>query len=71
MKNLVGLKELRQNVGKYVKRIARGESFIVIKKAKPIFKLMPLHEDGLWEEVIDFTAIRRGGVRINELLKRL
>lgn len=70
MKNLIGLKALRQDVTKYARRVAQGESFIVLKKSRPIFKITPV-EDGAWEEVIDFTKIRRGGVRMQDVLSRL
>lgn len=70
MKNIVGLKELRQNMGKYAKKVAQGDSFIVFKQSKPLFKISPPNEE-LWEEVVDFTKIKKGGVKINEILSRL
>ena len=66
----VSLKELRANVVSYAARIQKGESFVVIKRAKPLFKISPV-EDERWEEVVDFTKIRRGGVNIDEILKRI
>ncbi|OGF26419.1 hypothetical protein A2331_05805 [Candidatus Falkowbacteria bacterium RIFOXYB2_FULL_34_18] len=70
MKNIVGLKDLRQNMGKYSQKVARGESFIVFKQSKPLFKISPINEEK-WEEIIDFTKIKKGGVDINEVLSRL
>lgn len=70
MKNIVGLKELRENMNKYAERVAQGETFVVFKQSKPLFKIIPV-EDGEWEEVIDFTKIKKGGVKISELLARL
>lgn len=70
--NIVGLKELRQNPGRYASLVRQGQSFLVVKRSKPLFKLAPVEaEDGLWEEVIDFTKIKRRGVAISELLARL
>ena len=66
----VKLKELRQNLENYYKRVMDGESFIVTRRAEPLFKICPVNE-GAWEEVIDFTKIQKGGVNINDLLKRL
>lgn len=66
----VGLKELRQNVDKYIREVKRGNSLIVMRKTVPVFKLSPVNE-GDWEEVIDFTKIRKGGVDIKEVLSRL
>ena len=72
MNNIVGLKELRQNVDRYASAIQKGQSFIVVRKSKPIFKITPFKaEEGEWEEVIDFTKIKKGGVKIDDLLKRI
>ncbi|MBI2450307.1 MAG: hypothetical protein HYV47_02080 [Candidatus Nealsonbacteria bacterium] len=72
MTNLVGLKELRENVDVYVSEVQKGKSFIVMRRSKPIFKLSPPAEDSeLWEQIIDFTKIKKGGVRIKDLLSRL
>ena len=70
MKNVIGLKKLRENMTEYVKKVANGQSFIVFKQSKPLFKISPI-ENGEWEEVIDFTKISKGGVNIKEILSRL
>ncbi len=71
MENIINLKSLRQNMGDYAKKIAQGQTFIVFKQSKPLFKISPVDEDGRWEEVIDFTKIKKGGVSIDEVLSRL
>ncbi|HLD86222.1 MAG TPA: type II toxin-antitoxin system prevent-host-death family antitoxin [Patescibacteria group bacterium] len=69
---IVGLKELRQDPGRYANLVKQGQSFLVVKRSKPLFRLSPVEaEDELWEEAVDFTKIKRGGVAINELLARL
>ncbi|MDO8443789.1 MAG: hypothetical protein Q7S78_02305 [Candidatus Azambacteria bacterium] len=69
---IVGLKELRENMEKYASLIKRGRSFIVVKRSKPLFKISSVDEDdGLWETVIDFTRLRKGGISAEELLSRL
>ena len=70
MKNIVALKTLRENMQEYAQKVQEGRSFIVFKRSKPLFKISPI-EEGLWEEVIDFTKIKKGGVNIEELLQRL
>jgi len=70
MENIVGLKELRQNMAKYVKKVAQGSSFIVFKQSNPLFRILPLNDE-TWEEVADFTKIKKGGVKIDEILSRL
>jgi len=66
MKNIIGLKELRQDMAKYAKKVASGQSFIVFKQSKPLFKIAPVDEE-VWETVIDFTKIKKGGVDIDEI----
>jgi len=66
----VSLKELREDVAGYAAKVQKGASFVVIKRSKPLFKIAPV-EDEQWEEVVDFTKIRRGGVSIDEVLARL
>ncbi len=70
MKNIVGLKELRKNINKYVTRVKRGESLIVMKRTTPLFKMTSVDDDE-WEEIIDFSKIRKGGVNIKDVLSRL
>lgn len=73
MKNsIVGLKELRENIESYVSQVKRGRSFVVVRKSQPVFKISPPDEsEGLWETVIDFTKIKKGGVALKDLLSRL
>lgn len=70
MNTIIGLKELRENMETYVKKIKQGKTIIVYRHSTPLFKVSPV-ENEQWEEVIDFTKIKRGGVNIDELLKRL
>lgn len=72
MKNLIGLKKLRENTDMYIAEVQKGKSFIVVRRSKPIFKLSPPDElMDQWERVIDFTAIKKGGVNLNHFtLKR-
>lgn len=69
MEKIVGLRELRQNVEKYAREVVMGHSFIIVRRSKPLFRVGPLEEE--WEEVVDFTKIRKGGVNIKELMTRL
>lgn len=70
MERLVGLKELRQNIDKYASCVRKGEGLIVMRKSKPLFKIVPLEEEE-WEEVVDFTKLRKGGVPMRDILSRL
>ncbi|HBB38262.1 MAG TPA: hypothetical protein DEP63_00015 [Candidatus Magasanikbacteria bacterium] len=71
IKDLVTLNDLRQNMQTYIEKIAKGSSFTVYRRSKPIFRISPIEEDTAWETVIDFTKIKKGGVDIEDLLSRL
>lgn len=66
----VALKDLRTNMEKYISRISEGESFTIIRRSKPIFKISPLEVDdeSQWETVFDFTSIHKNGVPVKEVL---
>ena len=65
----VGVREFRTGIDKYVKRAAK-EEVVIYKHSKPFFRLATFEEEP-WEEVIDFTPMRKGGVLIEDLLARL
>lgn len=72
MENIIGLKELRQNMDRYAEKVKCGRSFIIFKRSKPLFKIAPaIKEEEYWEEVVDFTKIKKGGVKVDEILSRL
>lgn len=70
MNNIVNLKELRENMTKYAKRVEKGDSYIVMKRSKPLFRISPIDDEEGWETVIDFTKYRKGGISADELLSR-
>lgn len=73
-KNIVGLKELRENIEEYISRVDKGESFTIIRRSKPVFKITPLDvwgDEGIWETVADFTEINKEGVSAKDVLRVL
>ena len=70
MNNIIGLKDLRENLGNYEKLVKAGRSFVVMKRSKPIFTIGPVDTEE-WETVIDFTKFRKGGMPASELIKIL
>jgi len=72
MEKIIALNDLRQKMGFYSEQIKKGASFIVVKKSRPLFKLSPVEDsEEDWETLIDFTQVKKGGVNIKEILKRL
>ena len=70
--SIVGLKNLREHMETYISQVEKGESFIVMRRSKPIFKISSVEENNeMWERVIDFTKIKKGGIAVAELIKRL
>lgn len=69
--NTVSLKELRKDFPKYIEALHNGQSFIVVKRSKPIFQLNPISDEGTWQTIIDFTQINNNGVNADEVLAAL
>ena len=70
MDRIIGLKEFRNSFDTTIKHVNQGYKFIVLRRGKPVFEVSPVGPN-VWEEVIDFTKIKKGGVNIKELLRRL
>jgi prevent-host-death family protein len=67
--NIVGLKELRENMEIYISRVNDGESITVFRRSTPLFKLTPIETDETgWETVIDFTKETGNGISGKTLL---
>ncbi len=74
----VGLREFRENTGKYVAALKKGKKFTIFKHSKPIFAVVPASEieydldtvDGPgWETVIRFP--NKEGITTQDFLKML
>ncbi len=70
MHNIISVKQLRQDLGRYEALVSKGRSFMVMKRSRPIFRIGPI-EDENWETVIDFTKFKKGGISAKELLATL
>ena len=55
--SIIGLKELRENIETYISRVKKGDSFIVVRRSKPVFKIShPDKHEEMWEAVTDEFA---------------
>lgn len=71
---IIGLKELRENMSTYIRHTEQGKSFTVVRRSRPIFKLVPVDEwgdEGTWETLIDFRKINPRGVPIEDVIASL
>lgn len=51
--NLVGVRELRQNLSAYLRRVAEGERFVISERREPVAVLGPLPErDDPWQRLL-------------------
>ncbi len=64
---IIGLKELRLDTEKYIKKIAKGESFVVVKRSKPVFIISKVKEK--WETILDVSD--EGGIPLKDLQSHL
>ena len=72
--NILGFKELRENADKYINAVGKGHTFTVVRRSKPIFKIVPVDEfgdDGAWDTVADFRDKNGRGIKAQDLLKIL
>ncbi|MEK7170018.1 MAG: type II toxin-antitoxin system prevent-host-death family antitoxin [Patescibacteria group bacterium] len=74
MNTIIGLKELRGNTEHYINAINRGRSFTVVRRSRPIFKVVPVvdewGDEGHWETMLDLTKGKYRNMSAGELLKR-
>jgi prevent-host-death family protein len=52
MSDTVGVAELRQNLSKYLRRVARGERLVVTDRNRPVAELGPVSRGGTLERLI-------------------
>lgn len=70
--NIIGLKELRENIETYVARVQKGEHITVFRRSTPLFTLTPVDApETAWETVADFTTIDSDGVSAKDILATL
>ncbi|OGY29410.1 MAG: hypothetical protein A3F35_02650 [Candidatus Woykebacteria bacterium RIFCSPHIGHO2_12_FULL_45_10] len=66
---IIALKDFRLNAQSYINAVTKGESFVVVKRSRPAFRMEPVEEQ--WERVVDFTKINKSGVDANKILSAL
>jgi prevent-host-death family protein len=52
MSDTVGVAELRQNLSKYLRRVARGERLVVTDRNRPVAELGPVSRGGTLDRLI-------------------
>ncbi len=67
--NIISFKEFRLNAQTYIDGASKGKSFLVVKRSRPVFRILPVED--VWETLVDFTEINPQGVKAKTLLKYL
>lgn len=71
MNTIIGLKELRENTGHYIAAAQRGHSFTVVRRSRPIFRVIPVDkwgDEGHWETILDLTKGKDKKITAGQLL---
>lgn len=72
---IIGFKDFRENSEKYIQLIHKGQTYTVVRKSQPIFKIVPAvdewGDEGEWETLIDFTKIRKDGITAEEFIEAI
>jgi len=61
-------------MGTYIKHAEQGKSFTIVRRSRPIFRLIPVDvwgDEGNWETVVDFRKISPRGVPIDDVIASL
>jgi antitoxin (DNA-binding transcriptional repressor) of toxin-antitoxin stability system len=66
----IGFREFRENADEYIKRVNKGESFLVKRKSQKLFRIVPVEEE-VWTTVVDFRSIDKSGVPLDDVMKAL
>jgi len=70
----IAIKDFRNNLSSFADKAEKGESFIVFRRSKPAFKVVPveIETDEKWETVIDFTQKgKKSGEKIEDVISVL
>ena len=66
----LSIKELRENIAQYADQVEKGKSFIVMRRSKPAFRIVPYNDDEGYETLIDFTeGGKKSGISAKKLLQ--
>lgn len=68
---VIGLKDLRENMSKYAAEVQDGKSLVVVKRSRPLFRLVPINADEGWETLVDFSQISPEGIPADQVLASL
>jgi antitoxin (DNA-binding transcriptional repressor) of toxin-antitoxin stability system len=66
----LGLKSFRENTESVIADINNGANFLVTRKSKALFRIVPVEEEA-WETLVDFRDYPNGGILAEDLLAQM
>lgn len=78
MNTLIGIKDFRQSLAEIADSVAKGASFLVMRRSKPAFLVKPFEQEEVdekldlpgWNTIIDFTeGGKKKGISAKKLYK--
>ena len=45
MAQTIGVRDLRENLSKYINKVDKGEEFVVMRKSEAVFKIVPVEDE--------------------------
>jgi prevent-host-death family protein len=63
----VGVRELRQNLSVYLRRVKQGESLDVTEHGRPVARLVPARAATHWEQMVADGRITPAKARLEDL----
>lgn len=62
----IGVRELRQNASKYLRRVAEGESIEITDRGRPVAVLVPTRKSG-WDALVAEGRVRPAEGNLSDL----
>ena len=66
--NIINFKELRENAEVYIREVKKGQSFLVMRRSTPIFRITP-PDEGIQNKTLKFSKGKIEGVSVEKLLE--
>jgi prevent-host-death family protein len=63
----VGVRQLRQNLSVYLRRVKAGESLEVTERGEPVARLTPAATKSRWERLVAEGKVRPASRKLSEL----
>jgi prevent-host-death family protein len=63
----IGVRELRQNASRYLRRVAAGETIEVTDRGRPVARLVPVETGSTWDRLVAEGRVSEASGSIDDL----